>query len=128
MNLRPAPFRVDPNLLVLDPPAHDSPRRVVSAAFTPKAVARVERMIERRSKQVVARAAAQGRFDFVRDVSAQLPLRTIADLFGLPPSEHDSFVVAAYVGSGFPAQLPANMTMQQFYDAQVAYLTNLFTA
>ena len=61
VNLRPAPFRVDPNMLVLDPPAHDSLRRVVSAAFTPKAVARLERMIERRSKQIVARAAALGR-------------------------------------------------------------------
>ena len=61
VNLRPAPFRVDPNMLVLDPPAHDSLRRVVSAAFTPKAVARLERKIERRSKQIVARAAAPGR-------------------------------------------------------------------
>ena len=130
VNLRPAPFRVDPNMLVLDPPAHDSLRRVVSAAFTPKAVARLERTIERRSKQIVARAAAQGEFDFVRDVAAQLPLRTIADLFGLPPSEHDSFVVAAdaYVGSGFPAQLPPGITMQAFYEAQVAYLSNLCTA
>jgi cytochrome P450 len=130
VNLRPAPFRVDPNMLVLDPPAHDSIRRVVSAAFTPKAVAGLERMIERRSRQIVARAAAQGTFDFVRDVAAQLPLRTIADLFGLPPSEHDSFVAAAdaYVGSGFPAQLPPGVTMQSFYQAQVAYLTNLFTA
>ena len=35
VNLRPAPFRVDPNMLVLDPPDHDSLRRVVSTAFTP---------------------------------------------------------------------------------------------
>ena len=130
VNLRPAPFRVDPNMLVLDPPDHDSLRRVVSTAFTPKAVARLGYTIERRSKQIVARAAAQGEFDFVRDVAAQLPLRTIADLFGLPRSEHDSFVAAAdaYVGSGFPAQLPTGITMQAFYEAQVAYLTNLCTS
>ena len=130
VNLRPAPFRLDPNMLVLDPPAHDSLRRVVSAAFTTSAVARLERTIERRSKQIVARAASHGEFDFVRHVAAQLPLRTLADLFGLPPSEHDSFVVAAdaYVGSGFPAQLPPGTTMKQFYDGQVAYLRNLCTA
>ena len=130
VNLRPAPFRVDPNMLVLDPPDHDSLRRVVSTAFTPKAVARLGATIERRSKQIVARAAAQGEFDFVREVAAQLPLRTIADLFGLPPSEHDSFVAAAdaYVGSGFPAQLPTGITMQAFYESQVAYLTNLCTS
>ncbi|GAA1430057.1 cytochrome P450 [Microlunatus lacustris] len=130
VNLRPAPFQVESNMLVLDPPAHEALRRVVSAAFTPKAVARLERMVERRSKQIVARAAARGEFDFVRHVAAQLPLRTIADLFGLPPSEHDSFVVAAdaYVGSGFPAQLPAGTTIQAFYEAQVAYLRNLCRA
>jgi cytochrome P450 len=117
-------------MLVLDPPAHDSIRRVVSAAFTPKAVALLQGKIERRSKQIVARATARGEFDFVRHVAAQLPLRTIADLFGLPPSEHDSFVVAAdaYVGSGFPAELPAGTTMQAFYETQVAYLRNLCTA
>src|SRR4051794_28128807 len=108
VNLRPAPFAVAPNMLVLDPPAHGALRRAVSSAFTPRAVARLQRMIERRSRQIVARAAAREEFDFVRDVAAQLPLRTIADLFGLPPSEHDAFVVAAdaYVGSGFPARLP----------------------
>ena len=130
VNLRPAPFRVQPNMLVLDPPAHDSLRRAVSAAFTPRAVARLQRTIERRAKQIVARAAARGQFDFVRHVAAQLPLRTLADLFGLPPSEHDSFVVAAdaYVGSGFPAQLPPGTTMQAFHASQVAYLSNLCTA
>jgi len=130
VSLRPAPFRVDPNMLVLDPPAHDSLRRVVSAAFTPSAVAVLEQKIERRSKQIVARAAAHGEFDFVRHVAAELPLRTLADLFGLPPSEVDSFVVAAdaYVGSGFPTQLPPGMTMKQYYDAQVAYLNNLCLA
>src|SRR3954447_14506691 len=79
VNLRPAPFTVASNMLVLDPPAHDSLRRIVSAAFTPKAVARLQSTIERRSKQIVARAAARGDFDFVRHVAAQLPLRTLAD-------------------------------------------------
>ena len=130
VNLRPAPFTVASNMLVLDPPAHDSLRRMVSGAFTPRAVARLERLIERRSKQIVARAAALGEFEFVRHVAAQLPLRTIADLFGLPPSEHDAFVVAAdaYVGSGFPAELPPGTTMQSFYESQAAYLTHLCTA
>ena len=130
VNLRPAPFAVAPNMLVLDPPAHDTLRRVVSAAFTPTAVARLGTMIARRSRQIVALAAARGEFDFVRDVAAQLPLRTIADLFGLPRSEHDSFVVAAdaYVGSGFPAQLPPGATLQSFHQAQVAYLNDLCVA
>jgi cytochrome P450 len=130
VNLRPAPFAVAPNMLVLDPPAHGALRRAVSSAFTPRAVARLQRMIERRSRQIVARAAAREEFDFVRDVAAQLPLRTIADLFGLPPSEHDAFVVAAdaYVGSGFPARLPPGITMQAFYESQVSYLNHLCTA
>lgn len=130
VSLRPAPFRVDPNMLVVDPPAHGRLRRVVSAAFTPRAVERLEGRVERRSAQIVARAAARGEFDFVRHVAAQLPLLTMADLFGIPPGEHDAFVTAAgaYVGSAFPARLPAGTTMQAFHEAQVSYLRHLCTA
>jgi cytochrome P450 len=130
VNLRPAPFALQPNMLVMDPPLHSVYRRVVSSAFTPKAVARMEQTVRRRSKQIVARAAALGEFDFVRSIAAQLPLRTIADLLGLPASEHDRFVVAgdAYVGSGFPQELPPGMTMEDFFNSQVEYLQQLCVA
>lgn len=124
VNLRPAPFRVSPNMLVMDPPLHSLYRRLVSDAFTPKAVARLEGRVRRRAQKIVARAATLGEFDLVREISAQLPLHTLADLLGIPPGERDRFVLAAdaYAGSGFPAELPPGMTMEAFHGQQVAYL------
>lgn len=124
VNLRPAPFRVSPNMLVMDPPVHSEYRRAVSDAFTPKAVARLEGQIRQRAQHIVARVATLGEFDVVREISAQLPLRTLADLLGLPPSEHERFVLAgdAYAGAGIPVDLPPEQTIESYHAGQVEYL------
>ncbi|RKR73458.1 cytochrome P450 [Frondihabitans australicus] len=128
--LRPAPFRIQRNMLVMDPPDHEVYRRIVSKAFTTRSVAALTRRIERRAKQVVARAALADEFDFVPAISAQLPLRTIADLLGLPETVHDEFVVAAdaYVGAAFPGVLAPGDTFEAFHDRQVAWLRDLVVA
>jgi cytochrome P450 len=95
VGVRPAPFRLLANMLVTDPPRHLEYRRLIGSAFTPRAVARLERDIERRATQIVGRAWLHEEFDFVEAVAAQLPLRTIADLIGVPESEHERFVQLA---------------------------------
>lgn len=130
VNLRPAPFRVSPNMLVMDPPLHSVYRRVVSDPFTHKAVAQLDATLRRQARRIVARAAELGEFDVVREISARLPLLTIADLLGLPASEHERFVTAgdAFAGSGFPAQLPPGVTLESFHQQQVEYLAVLTAA
>ncbi|MBO0703482.1 MAG: cytochrome P450, partial [Candidatus Dormibacteraeota bacterium] len=127
VNLRPAPFRLSPNMLVMDPPLHTAYRRALSDAFTPRAVARLEGRIRRRARQIVARVATLGRFDVVREVSAQLPLHTLAGLLGVPPGEQDRFVLAAdaYAGARLPAELPPGLTMESFHALQREYLESL---
>lgn len=124
--LRPAPFRIQSNMLVMDPPDHAAYRHIVSRAFTARSVEALVHGIDRRAKQVVARAALDDEFDFVARVSAQLPLGTIADLLGLPASVHDGFVSAAdtYVGGTLSA-LPPGETIESYYDRQVAWLRDL---
>jgi len=130
VNLRPAPFRLSPNMLVMDPPVHSVYRRVVSDAFTPRAVARLQSRIRRRAQQIVARAATLREFDVVREISARMPLQTLADLLGVPPDERERFVVAAdaYAGSGIPAELPPGMTVESVRALQVEYLETLTAA
>lgn len=127
VNLRPAPFQVSPNMLVMDPPLHSVYRRLVSDAFTPRAVARLQGRIRRRARKIVERAATLGELDLVREISAQLPLHTLADLLGVPAGERDRFVLAAdaFAGSGFPAELPPGVTLESFHAQQVAYLEAL---
>jgi cytochrome P450 len=130
VNLRPAPFSVQPTMLVLDPPAHSVHRRIVSAAFTARAVAALEPTIARHARQIVLRAGVQQEFDFVSAIAAKLPLRMIATLLGLPTSEHDGFVTAAgaYADAGVPRQLADGVGQREFFAPQAEYLRELCRA
>ncbi len=71
-------------MLNMDPPAHSRLRRIVSKAFTPKGVGRLESGIRERARAAVDRVAGGGRCDFPQDLSADLPLWTLADVMGVP--------------------------------------------
>src|SRR5690606_19834123 len=66
--------------LEMDPPEHTRFRQIMSAAFTPKAVAALSAKIDERAAQIVDRVSGGGSFDFVAEVSAKLPMLTVADL------------------------------------------------
>ena len=120
VNVRPTPFRIDDNMLVLDPPIHTVYRRIVSPAFMPRAVAALDPVIDRYARQIVFRAGIQQTFDFVDAISARMPLLTIAHLIGIPQSERDRFTVAAdsYVRTRLPAR-------QEDIEEQGRYLRSL---
>jgi cytochrome P450 len=71
-------------MLNMDPPAHSRLRRIVSKAFTPKSVGLLESGIRERAGAAVDRVAGEGRCDFPHDLSADLPLWTLADVMGVP--------------------------------------------
>lgn len=66
-------------MLNQDPPAHTRLRRMLTRAFTPRAVARLEDGIRSHAREIVASLSG----DFAADV-ADLPLLTLADVFGVP--------------------------------------------
>jgi cytochrome P450 len=71
-------------MLNLDPPAHSRLRRIVSKAFTPRNVARLEAGIRARARAAVERVAPLGCCDFPQDLSADLPVSALADVMGVP--------------------------------------------
>ncbi|QJY48037.1 cytochrome P450 [Pseudonocardia broussonetiae] len=93
-----------PTFLEMDPPSHTRYRQIMSAAFTPKAVARLSDKIGARAEQIVDRVVGGGAFDFVREVAAKLPMLTVADLVGVPESLVQDFARAGdeFVGGGDP--------------------------
>jgi cytochrome P450 len=95
VGVRPAPFHLDENMLVTDPPRHDVLRRMAHDLFTPRGLGELEHSVAHDARRVVLLAAREGEFDFVSAVAAQLPLLTIARLLGVPASERDAFVLAA---------------------------------
>jgi cholest-4-en-3-one 26-monooxygenase len=71
-------------MLDTDPPAHTRLRRLVNRGFTPRMVTRFEEHYAQLTGDLLAKAVAQGTFDFVTDVAAELPLMAIAELLGVP--------------------------------------------
>lgn len=84
------------SFLAMDPPRHTKLRKVVSAAFTPRQVRRVEDSIKSNAKAIVEelRAAGSGA-DFVDHCAKQLPIRTLSDMVGIPESERQHVAHAA---------------------------------
>jgi cytochrome P450 len=79
-NARPA---MAPSILELDPPEHPRYRKIVSRAFTPKAVTRLEPRIRELTRQVFDAAPTDEDLDFVDHIAAPLPLLVIAELLGM---------------------------------------------
>ena len=74
-------------LLNMDAPHHTHLRKIVSRAFTPRAVEQLRADLAERARQIVAAAAAEGRGDFVEQVSCEHPLQAIAGLMGVPQED-----------------------------------------
>ena len=76
-------------MLNMDPPEHARLRTLLARSFTPRAVARLEERIRGHARAVCDRAFAGpgGDLDFAKDVAAELPLLTLADVLGLPEQD-----------------------------------------
>lgn len=83
------------SFLAMDAPRHTKLRGLVSAAFTPRQVARIEEGIRANAKQVVEEAAPTGGGDFVTLIAKRLPLITISDMMGVPDVDRERVVKAA---------------------------------
>jgi cytochrome P450 len=74
-------------MINMDPPEHSRLRGLLTKAFTPRAVALLEARIAERAERLVAAVAGRDGCDFARDLAADLPLYTLADVLGVPESD-----------------------------------------
>ncbi|MGV0836409.1 cytochrome P450 [Mycolicibacterium thermoresistibile] len=74
-------------LLNMDAPHHTHLRKIISRAFTPRAVERLREELDERAQRIVETAAAAGYGDFVEQVACELPLQAIAGLMGVPQED-----------------------------------------
>jgi cytochrome P450 len=94
--------------LTMDPPEHSRYRALVSAAFTPKQVRKIEERIAANARLIVDDLVGAGDVDFVEACSSRLPMETVSDIVGVPPSERQRVARAAenLVGGADVARLP----------------------
>lgn len=79
------------SMLIMDPPDHTRVRKLVNKAFTPKRIAALRDHIEALVRTLLDEAAERGRFDVIHDLAEPLPAIVIAELLGVPASDHRQF-------------------------------------
>ena len=105
-----------PSMINLDDPLHRRRRGLVNKGFTPRRVADHEPRIRQLARDLVARARERGRFDFVGEIAAPLPMEIIGDLLGIEPGDRatlqrwsDDLIAGTSVTAG-PEALAGAMT------------------
>jgi cytochrome P450 len=85
-----ANFEMPPgSILFEDPPAHDVHRSLLSRVFTPKRMAAIEPQVREFCSRSLDPMVGTGGFDFIRDLGAQMPMRTIGMLLGIPEEDQE---------------------------------------
>ncbi len=86
----PAGGPISESIINLDPPRHTKLRNIVSRAFTPKAVERMEPSIREICNNLL-NSHKEGKFDIVKEFTSPLPVTVIATMLGIPISDMGKF-------------------------------------
>jgi len=78
-----------PSMINFDGDYHKRRRNLVNRGFTPRRVAAHEERIRAICVDLVERAREKGRFDFVKEVAAPLPMIVIGDMLGVAEEDRD---------------------------------------
>jgi cytochrome P450 len=81
-------------LIFEDPPEHTIHRSLLSRVFTPRRVAALEPKIRELCAQTLDPLVGAGGFDFIADLGAEMPIRVIGMLFGIPEADQASIRAA----------------------------------
>jgi cytochrome P450 len=83
-------FEFPPGSIIFeDPPLHDSHRALLSRVFRPRDIADLEPKIREFCAQSLDPVVGGEGFDFILDFGAQMPMRTISLLMGIPDEEQE---------------------------------------
>lgn len=80
-------FSSYPTIINMDPPGLNKRRKLISSAFNPRAIAKLEDGIRARAARMIDYLLAEGSGDWITDVADALPMTVIGDIIGIP-EEH----------------------------------------
>jgi cytochrome P450 len=78
-------------MLQQDPPNHTRLRKLVSKAFTPRAIERLRARAQAVADELIDRAAARGEMDVIADLALPVPSTVICEMMGVPVADRDRF-------------------------------------
>jgi cytochrome P450 len=71
----------------MDPPGLNKRRKLISNAFNPRAIAKLEDGIRARAARMIDDLLAKGHGDWIEDVADALPMSVIGDIIGIPDED-----------------------------------------
>ena len=86
------------SIIFEDPPAHDRHRSILSRVFTPKKMLEIEPKVREYCAQTLDPLVGSEGFDFIADLGAYMPMRTIGMLLGIP--EEDQVAIREQIDEG----------------------------
>lgn len=72
-----------------DPPQHDIHRKLLSRMFTPRKINQLDPMIRDFCARCLDPLVGADEFDFIADLAAEMPMRVICSLLGMPEDLHE---------------------------------------
>ena len=91
LELIKANIELPPGIILFeDPPIHDIHRGLLSRVFTPKKMTAIEPKIREFCARSLDPLVGAGGFDFIADLGAFMPMRTIGYLLGIPEQDQEA--------------------------------------
>lgn len=86
-----ANIEIPPGVLIFeDPPIHTMHRKLLSRMFTPRKISALEEKVREFCRLSLDPLVGTGRIDFIADLGAQMPMRTIGMLLGIPEEDQEA--------------------------------------
>lgn len=91
LELIKANIDIPPGVIIFeDPPIHDVHRKLLARMFTPRKISDLEPKIREFCARSLDPLIDTDRFDFVADLGAQMPMRVIGMLLGVPQEDQEA--------------------------------------
>jgi cytochrome P450 len=110
-------------ILFEDPPLHDVHRGLMSRVFTPKKMNAIEPKVREFCARSLDPLVGSGGFDFVADLGAEVPMRAIGYLLGIP--EQDQVAIRQRIDEGLrleEGQAPKEQDFEGAYQMFAEYI------
>jgi cytochrome P450 len=107
--------------IAMDPPRHTRIRRLLSSAFTPKQIARVNDRITANAKRIVDDLAPKGEVDFVPECAALVPMHNIFDMMGIDEADRARMAYESQFAGGWndPELMGDNDPLTRLFEAML---------
>jgi cytochrome P450 len=102
-----------------DPPGHTIHRRLMSRVFSPRSVAALEEKIRQFCVQCLDPLVGTDRFDIIAELGAQVPMKTISMLLGIPEADQEAIRDHADENLRTEAGKPMQVSIDQMLTGEV---------